>query len=110
MRDTGAYLQKWLEDVAFKSGEQIESIRGKGTYLAFDVTPMNKKLDVHKALREKGVNTGTAFFVWERSQKIFSKTWRKDDWNKTAFDFNQKGGRQILGHPSAGSSLTAFLY
>jgi len=57
VKDTGAYIHKWLSDIEFKSQKQIGNIRGRGTYLAFDILNLkNKSLDLYSHLKKNGIN------------------------------------------------------
>lgn len=48
-----------LESLNKDTSNQLRNIRGKGLLVAFDYELKKKNLDLHKALRDKGLNTGT---------------------------------------------------
>jgi len=56
--ETGAYLKEELESLERKHPSVISAVRGRGTFLAFDLpSPQERDIFVTK-LRTLGVNTG----------------------------------------------------
>ena len=57
-KDTGAYLTSGLERLAVKHPDYIDSIRGKGTYLAFDCDSAETRNALIAQMKAFGVNQG----------------------------------------------------
>ena len=57
--EVGKYLMKGLKNIEENTKGLICNTRGKGTLIAFD-TKMKPGVDLHKILRQNGINTGNA--------------------------------------------------
>ncbi|KAJ2015806.1 hypothetical protein GGI14_004044 [Coemansia sp. S680] len=73
-RDTGAYLKSHLEPLAIRYFRVFNSVRGEGTFLAFDCTSAELRTELLHLMRMEGVNMGGSGDVAVRFRPMLTLT------------------------------------
>ncbi|KAJ2645159.1 4-aminobutyrate transaminase [Coemansia sp. RSA 1694] len=73
-RDTGAYLKRHLQPLAIRYFRVFNSVRGEGTFLAFDCTSAELRAELLQLMRLEGVNMGGSGDVAVRFRPMLTLT------------------------------------
>ncbi|KAJ2742385.1 hypothetical protein GGI20_004526 [Coemansia sp. BCRC 34301] len=73
-RDTGAYLKSHLVPLAIRYFRVFNSVRGEGTFLAFDCTSAELRAELLHLMRMEGVNMGGSGDVAVRFRPMLTLT------------------------------------